>query len=376
MALALSFHVLMCSFFFVSPTQQLTVESRTGLVSLKDLRFNCKLLNELLQGMPFQIVSAEVSELQATVSYDTMLADGCNLIAKGCKIVFAPIEPPPATRGHQKHPASSNASKASSTKPDTPPNVTDQPRQGRTSSEGEDPLLFIAQWIEVVIARLKCTVEDLEVIFVSHPQLAKKFSSKTPLSDSSVKKKHYQPAVAAASVHFLFDTIAFHNTHPKMLQQDFNASTIASTSHMLGSFNQTGNSSAESNILDADISLLSFRKLLSVKSIRVEVKTHSHTAAGTFGSTKCSSSGAYLPLLHFTEGGQIEMMIQPPPQKRRSTYVNSGVNGGNSHIREGRPETGPTGLGHSQSLAYSNAALDMEITFPKLVCNLQASQVQ
>jgi len=355
--------------------EQLTVESRTGLVSLKDLRFDCKLLNELLQGMPFQIVSAEVAELQATISYDTLLADGCNLTAKGCRIVFAPVEPPPARRGHQKHPASSSSSKSSSTK--SPSSVeTDQPpvppqRESSGSGGDEDPLLFIAQWIEVVIARLKCTVEDLEVILVSHPQLARKFSGK----DDSERHVHTGPA--AASVHFVFDTISFYNTHPKMLQQDCNASTIASTSHMLSSY---GGSGAGESFVEADISLLSFRKLLSVKSIRVDVKTHSHMPSGTSEPEKFASTSSLLPLLHFTEGGQIEMMIQPPPQKRRSTFVNSASTaGGGPHpeTRQGAMGTGGgagVGLGHSQSLAYNKAALDMEISFPKLVFNLQASQ--
>ena len=357
------------------------MESRTGLVSLKNLRFNVKLLNELLQGMPFQIVSAEVAELQATISYDTLLADGCNLTVRGCKVVFTPVDPPSASSstsaaGHKKHPASSNSSKAPSSF--TPETERSDPSR-HSGGEEDDPLLFIAQWIEVVIARLQCTVEDLEVILVSHAQLASQFSGKggSPLP-AHARQASAEEAAAAASVHFLFDTISFYNTHPKMLQADGNSSTLASTSHILGGSQEHGGES--SSFMDpVDISLLSFRKLLSVKSIRVEVQTHhlhhspfpSSDASASSFSASASATGGFLPLLHFTEGGQIEMMLQPPPQHRRSTYVNhaqgAGGGGGHSHSHSSHS--------HTQSLAHNQAALDMEITFPKLVCNLQASQV-
>ena len=325
--------------------QQLTVESRTGKVSLKNLHFNVTLLNELLQGVPFRIVCAEVADLEATISYNTLLADGCNLTARGCKIVFAPIESQQTSNGHSRHPASSKRTETHSTAVNESESYSGKDDPGRE----EDPLLFIAQWIEVVIARLQCTVEDLEIIFASHSQLANHLSNK--MESSSNKRRKSMPE--AASVHFTFDTLSFFNTHPKMLQSDFSSSTIASTSHILGSYDETG----ELDNAEADISLLSFRKLLSVRSIRVEVRTHTQEFDGVqFEST--ASTPTILPLLHFTEGGTIEMMIQPPGAKRRPRRHNDVLQQSNS-----------------QSLAYNDAALDMEIRFPKLVCNLQATQV-
>ena len=85
----------------------------------------------------------------------------------------------------------------------------------------DDSLGFIAQWIEVIIARLKVSVEDLHIIF---------FSNATDHVSSAL--------------HLTLSTLEFYNSHPRLTKDDGGSVMVASNLYM--SHGSTGNSFTKS----------------------------------------------------------------------------------------------------------------------------------
>lgn len=202
------------------------VHSRTGVVSLKKLRLDCELLNQYMAASPLRVVEAEVGELQASISYDAILSDGCNVTCKGLVVTLAPSSAsmsPPAP-----HPRSTNSKTTKNEKEESQHTLPKEDKHstpsGISSEEdnvSEDSLGFIAQWIEVIIARLRVTVEDLHIILLDSPSVE----------------------TSSAAIHIEFRNFTFFNSHPRLVQES--GSSIMATS-MMGS-----DPDASSSFIDA-----------------------------------------------------------------------------------------------------------------------------
>lgn len=93
--------------------------------------------------------------------------------------------------------------------------------EGLQENLADDSLGFIAQWIEVIIARLKVSVEDLHIIF---------FSNATDHVSSAL--------------HLTLSKLEFYNSHPRLTKDDGGSVMVASNLYM--SHGSTGNSFTKS----------------------------------------------------------------------------------------------------------------------------------
>ena len=143
---------------------QLEVKSRDGVVRLRDIKFNSRVINEeFLELLPVKIVSISISELEVHLSYKTLLTDSCRFVVDKLDIVLAPNELYYKTKG------------SSSAKADTPVEVEPDPSQRPervqpatedvSTEEGQRSLSFIANWIEVVVARLQVQLGEVNITF-------------------------------------------------------------------------------------------------------------------------------------------------------------------------------------------------------------------
>jgi hypothetical protein len=203
------------------------VQSRTGLVSLKNLRLDCDVLNQFMAASPLRIIDSEVGELQASISYDAILADGCNVTCKGLVVVMAP-----ASSSDSLPHATASSSRRDTDSKREPPKKEKKKSYSQPASFGmgaiseedhvsDDSLGFIAQWIEVIIARLRITVEDLHIVLLDSPSVE----------------------TSAAAIHIKFSNFTFYNSHPRLVQET--GSSVMATSVMGGSLD------ASSSFIDA-----------------------------------------------------------------------------------------------------------------------------
>lgn len=153
---------------------QLKVQSRKGIVSVNNLHLDCDLLNEeFLNDLPFRLVSVEIVCLEAEISYSTIFTDGCKFTAKGINIF---IEPKPLK---VKNKSKSNLDDDEEKQVNNVDNNNENDKipyefpDISSHSESEDATQgtqFIANWIEVIIARLQMEIEDLCVTIYSSPK--------------------------------------------------------------------------------------------------------------------------------------------------------------------------------------------------------------
>jgi hypothetical protein len=182
------------------------VQSKQGTVSIKNLNLNCSVLNEYLESGPLKIIEAEITELSATISYDSML-DGCHLICHGMRVVIAPRE--------QNLPIPHNKPHFQDTSPTKDAGVKDSNSRKMASAENEndedrmtdETLGFIAQWIEVVIARMKVTVEDLNILFM-------------------------ESTVSSVGLQLCLSSLVFHNSHPGLVREQGSSAQAVSSSRL------------------------------------------------------------------------------------------------------------------------------------------------
>ena len=181
-------------------TQQLEVKSREGRVILRDLSLCAESINEYLHDAPITVVSATVRELHALISYSTILTDGCTFTGHGVRIILAPN-----TRIH--HPKPKAATSATGEEASIVP---------PTDLEEDHILTYLAQWIEVVIARLQLKFEDVTI----------------EIRDSG------EEAAATTGMLLQFPRAVFYNTHPQQMRESTADSVSAAASmyatHLLG----------------------------------------------------------------------------------------------------------------------------------------------
>lgn len=143
--------------------EQLEVISRDGVVKLKDIRFSADVLNEeFLSALPVKIVSFTVSVLGVHLSYNTILTDSCRFVIEDVDIVIAPNELYSKLQSTAKKP------KERSVGSEQVPTTQPEPQRAQpehTSEEGQRSLSFIANWIEIIVARLQVQVGTMNITF-------------------------------------------------------------------------------------------------------------------------------------------------------------------------------------------------------------------
>jgi hypothetical protein len=148
---------------------QISLTSRDGLVELNDIALNCDYLNGFLGTTPVRLRSCTLRSLAAKLSYSDILEDGIFLLAGGVVFEIEPIESGLAAGSHSAGVRSVEAK--GKDEPRKEPNSSrDSSGMKQLETEG---LQCLASWIEIIIAKLRVSVEDITVrIYSSHEKSA------------------------------------------------------------------------------------------------------------------------------------------------------------------------------------------------------------
>ena len=123
------------------------MEPDTGLFQLRDVPLSCEALNEFLVGSPVMITNATVDELAVTVSW-AAVNDGCQIALSGVHITISPCN----------HSRDSNNGMNSTTI-----ESSSQPSQNQQSINEEEGVLFLANWIDIIVSRFHVQLIDLQI---------------------------------------------------------------------------------------------------------------------------------------------------------------------------------------------------------------------
>ena len=138
--------------------------------------------------------------MQGTVSYAAVLHDGCRFSASNIEIVLEPIEADEVNRGDgvgKPKTEHDHKKKLDSLYMKTEESLTRKREEDKYTNkkgqteEGQEGLQFLANWIEVVLARLEVSVQD---VFVT-------------IQDTKVSQTSFMLHLSQAT---------FFNTNPKM----------------------------------------------------------------------------------------------------------------------------------------------------------------
>jgi hypothetical protein len=139
---------------------QLHVHSRDGLVTVSDLELNVDVLNRELFGLPIRLLSAKISFIEVHMSYSTILTDSCLFVIDSIDCVV--------DNQINSNFDTTHSTKAQETiKTTTPVQLAsdDDQAEREISAEGEEGLNFIAQWIELVVAKLRIEIRTINLVF-------------------------------------------------------------------------------------------------------------------------------------------------------------------------------------------------------------------
>ena len=204
---------------------QLQVISRDGIVKLSDIRFNAAVLNEeFFDSLPVKIISLTVTELEVHMSYKTLLTDSCRFVVDNVNIVIAPNEHYVKTKSNATATLSDQNEDATSA-PSAAHTAADG--GGHTTEEGQRGLSFIANWIEVVVARLQVHVGVINVLFKipqqstefgqhKHSEHHHKRATKHPSGGGlGVKVSGSKRAVVTHDIQLCFRNLQYFNDDPR-----------------------------------------------------------------------------------------------------------------------------------------------------------------
>jgi hypothetical protein len=147
------------------------------------------------------VVSFGISKLQGTISYAAVLHDGCRFKANNIEIILEPVELDTSTKKEKDERSKRGNNSDAVAFPDVLNKKTEEninKKKDRVSDkkvqseEGQEGLNFLANWIEVVLARLEVSVED---VFVT-------------IRDTKVSKTSFTLHLSQAT---------FFNTNPRMI---------------------------------------------------------------------------------------------------------------------------------------------------------------
>ena len=125
------------------------VTSSDGRVKIHNLALNCKVLNdEFLSQLPFSLKSITIDKLEFTVSFSSVMNDGCHFNIDGLSIDIVPNE--------YKHTGKfKNKSDINHNNEPTTENIS--------NDEDLGTMQFITNWIEVIIARLQIVFMNINI---------------------------------------------------------------------------------------------------------------------------------------------------------------------------------------------------------------------
>ena len=190
---------------------QLTVQSREGVISLTNISLNCTMLNEeFLSGLPFKLISLSIDKLEAKLSYSSLLAEGFKFRVERICVILEPNSRAAVSTEINHNDAAgsqstfhSNNSRSTDT-PDIPSKDFDP---SSLNNDVNDGMAFIANWVEVLIAGLQVSVEDVDIVLrYTSSETQKPISRRRPPSSTLLS--------AEAGLHIRISNAIFYNSHP------------------------------------------------------------------------------------------------------------------------------------------------------------------
>lgn len=138
---------------------QLVVQSRDGLFSVRNLRLNAELLNEeIFCRTPVKLSSLVIDELKVAISYSSIVSDGIEVQVSSVNAHFFPNKNiVPVDRSDQSDSDDSDGEN------DGTSSANETPVAAATSEEGREGLSFVGTWIEVIVAKLRAKVDEVNV---------------------------------------------------------------------------------------------------------------------------------------------------------------------------------------------------------------------
>ncbi len=141
---------------------QLQVKTREGVIEIRDLALDSDQLNLALESLPFTISSASVNLIEAHISYSKLLTESCRFVVDRITVnVEANVK---------DNNVSSNGLFPSDCDNGQHISEIDGVRGEASvaiSEEAEEGLTFIAQWIEIVVAKLRVEIRHIDFQFSS-----------------------------------------------------------------------------------------------------------------------------------------------------------------------------------------------------------------
>lgn len=132
--------------------EQLNVESRCGRITVNDLAFDVEKINSehLNNSIPFMLKSVHIETLEGQIQYTTILTEGCSLRFNDITIVLVP----------RTETTSSNAAVSTFSA------QTDEYKDSDNETDNDD-LSFIAEWVDIIVSRMKVDATNINIIVVS-----------------------------------------------------------------------------------------------------------------------------------------------------------------------------------------------------------------
>jgi hypothetical protein len=139
--------------------QQLQVNSKDGELILRDLALSASLINEeIFSNSLLCLHSAKINVVRAYLSFSSLLTEGCRFEIDNIHIV---LQPNPNMINKSKH--GSTYKQSTSINPSLKCQTGEQAEESFASEEGREGLHLIANWIEVIIAKLQVLIKSVTI---------------------------------------------------------------------------------------------------------------------------------------------------------------------------------------------------------------------
>lgn len=209
---------------------QLHVISRDGIVKLTGIKFNAEVLNnEFFGNLAFKLVSLTVDELKVHLSYKTLLTDSCRFVVDNVEAVFQPNETLSKPKADNSNFNDRNTEIIDENEVSV--GVYEEDYTYSSSEDGQKGLSFIAHWIEVIVARLQVSVNNINIIF---RPLAAVVTNK--LSGDKHRRQHRNQVTKDnydTNIQLRISNIQYYNDDPNIF--NMNDSSIALSTRLANS---------------------------------------------------------------------------------------------------------------------------------------------
>lgn len=144
---------------------QLQVQSRDGKFFARNLRLSPDLLNEeVFNQTPIKLLSLVIEELSVAISYSSLVSDGLQLDISSINVAVCPNLNIATPREFSDSDESDDDIPADRSSTHIP--ATD------TSDEGKEGLSFVGTWIEVIVAKLRATIKEVNISLFSNEKVS------------------------------------------------------------------------------------------------------------------------------------------------------------------------------------------------------------